>query len=52
MRSPIWISRVGDRFDVVTIFGVDNEKRQAYFNSLIQRQHPIREYREIWQGRL
>lgn len=52
MRSPIWIARVGDRFDVITIFGVEHPRRQAYFNSLMQRNHPIREYREIWQGGL
>ncbi|MEA5567626.1 RAMP superfamily CRISPR-associated protein [Anabaena sp. UHCC 0399] len=52
MRSPIWIARVGDRFDVITIFGVDNPIRKAYFDSLMQREYPIKEYQEIWQGRL
>ncbi|MBI1240928.1 RAMP superfamily CRISPR-associated protein [Umezakia ovalisporum] len=51
VRSPIWIARVGHCFDVITIFGVDNPRRQAYFNLLIQQKHPIKEHREIWQGR-
>ncbi|MHC5771281.1 MAG: RAMP superfamily CRISPR-associated protein [Nostoc sp.] len=50
VRSPIWIARVGDRFDIATIFGVDNPRRQAYFNSLIQRKYPISDYREIWHS--
>jgi CRISPR-associated protein Cmr6 len=49
-RSPIWIARVGSPFtdkegfsqkgfDIVTIFGVDNPKRQKYLKSLTQLQH-------------
>ncbi len=47
-RSPIWIARVGSPFketgfgnqgfDVVTIFGVNNPRRQRYFDKLRQKQ--------------
>ncbi|NJL62874.1 MAG: hypothetical protein HC903_14875 [Methylacidiphilales bacterium] len=59
-RSPIWIARVGSRFDndtgftnqgfdVVTIFGVDNQRRQEFLNLLTELEYPIQEYREIWK---
>jgi len=58
-RSPIWIARVASPFDedtgfsnkgfdVVTIFGVNNPRRQQYLDLLITPQYPIREYRDIW----
>ncbi|MGI2906265.1 RAMP superfamily CRISPR-associated protein [Tolypothrix sp. VBCCA 56010] len=47
-RSPIWIARVGDRFDVVTIFGVTNRLRERYFQLLTKPELPITEYQEIW----
>ncbi|NEQ98037.1 MAG: type III-B CRISPR module RAMP protein Cmr6 [Cyanothece sp. SIO2G6] len=33
-RSPIWIASVRGGYDVVTIFGIENECRQEYFNRL------------------
>lgn len=59
VRSPIWIARVGSRFDdeigfeeqgfdVVTIFGTDNDCRQQYYNLLINREYPVTDYREIF----
>jgi CRISPR-associated protein Cmr6 len=58
-RSPIWIARVGSPFDndtgfanqgfdVVTIFGVDNQRRREFFNLLTTQSRSIPEYREIW----
>ena len=59
VRSPIWIARVGSPFDneigfeeqgfdVVTIFGIDNNHRQEYYNLLTNLEYPITEYREIF----
>lgn len=59
VRSPIWIARVGSRFDnetgfeekgfdVVTIFGINNPRRQEFFNLLTKPEYPIQDYREIF----
>jgi CRISPR-associated protein Cmr6 len=59
VRSPIWISRVGSLFDdetgfeeqgfdVVTIFGINNPRRQEFFNLLTTPEYPVRDYLEIW----
>lgn len=47
-RSPIWIARINNRFDVVTIFGVDNQRRKRYFELLQQPTSPVTDFREIW----
>ncbi len=49
-RSPIWVARVGNRFNVVTIFGVNNPLRQRYFQLLTKPEFPVTESREIWEG--
>ena len=59
VRSPIWISRVGSPFndekgfikkgfDVVTIFGIDNPRRQSFLELLTTPEYPLTDYLEIW----
>ncbi|MBD2666920.1 CRISPR-associated RAMP protein, Cmr6 family [Richelia sinica FACHB-800] len=47
-RSPIWIARINNSFDVVTIFGVDNRYRKRYFELLTQPELPVTECKQIW----
>ncbi len=47
-RSPIWIARINNRFDVVTIFGVDNNYRKRYFELLTKPELPVTECKQIW----
>ncbi|MEM1394379.1 MAG: RAMP superfamily CRISPR-associated protein [Cyanobacteria bacterium P01_H01_bin.150] len=59
VRSPILISRVGSvfndetgfgkkGFDVVTIFGIDNARRQSFYELLTTSEYPLTDYLEIW----
>ncbi|MEC4815583.1 MAG: RAMP superfamily CRISPR-associated protein [Scytonema sp. PMC 1069.18] len=47
-RSPIWIARINNRFDVVTIFGIDNSYRQRYFKLLTKPDSSVTDVRKIW----
>ncbi|GCL40021.1 CRISPR-associated RAMP protein, Cmr6 family [Sphaerospermopsis reniformis] len=47
-RSPIWIARINNRFDVVTIFGANNDHRKRYFELLTKPELPVTECKQIW----
>lgn len=47
-RSPIWIARINNRFDVVTIFGANNNHRKRYFELLTKPELPVTECKQIW----